>query len=111
MEPYTLDRTFHKQNVIDGFSSIIWTERYYGDSEVELVTPPTMDMIQKLLPGTFLSIDDSDEVMILETINIEEQQLKANGISILSWLNNRFIRTSPAHENRYWYISDLPAGW
>jgi hypothetical protein len=111
MEPYTLDRTFHRQNVIDGFSSIIWTERYYGDSEVELVTPPTMDMIQKLLPGTFLSVDGSDEVMILETINIEEQQLKASGISILSWLNNRFIRTSPAHENRYWYIADLPAGW
>ena len=39
MEPYTLDRKFLKRDVIDRFHSIIWTERYYGDSEVELVVP------------------------------------------------------------------------
>ena len=41
MEPYTLNRNFLKQDVIDEFQSIIWTERYYGDSEVELVVPAT----------------------------------------------------------------------
>jgi hypothetical protein len=110
MEPYTLNRSFHKREIIDGFLSCIWTERYYGDSEVELVVPPTAEMIQKLPVGTFLGLDKSKEVMILETVNIEPDKLKVTGISMLSWLNNRFIRTSDSHEDRYWYISGAPAG-
>lgn len=112
MEPFTLDRNFHKRDVIDGYSSIIWTERYYGDSEVELVVPPTQEMIKKLPAGTFLGLDESDRVMILETVDIEEEKLKLTGISLLKWLNNRFVRTSNKHEDRYWYISPPgTAGW
>ena len=83
MEPYTLTRDFHKRDVIDGFDSIIWTERYYGDSQVELVVPVSPEMIQKLPTGTFLGIDDSDEVMILESMNIEDEKIKLSGISLL----------------------------
>lgn len=111
MEPYTLNRNFLKQEMIDEFISIVWTERYYGDSEVEIVVPPTIDMIKKLPIGTFLGLNMSDEIMILETIDIEEDKLKATGISLLRWLNNRFIRTSAAHEDKYWYISGGSAGW
>lgn len=111
MEPYTLDRNFLKQDIVDNFGSIIWTERYYGDSEVELVVPPTSDMIQKLPVGTFLGLEGSDEIMILETIEPLEDKLKVSGISLLSWLNNRFVRASAAHEDRYWYISGGPPGF
>ena len=68
MEPYTLNRKFHKRDVIDGFNSFIWTERYYGDSDVELVVPATLEMIQKLPVGIFLVFHESDEVMILEKL-------------------------------------------
>lgn len=108
MELFTLDRNFKKEYIIDNFSSAIWTERYYGDSEVELITPLNLDMISKLPPGKFLGMSDSDEVMILETATIEEN-LKLKGISLLPWLNNRFIRASAAHEDRYLYLSE-PAG-
>jgi hypothetical protein len=111
MEPYTLNRGFLKQHVIDDFLSLIWTERYYGDSEVELVVPPTDEMIEQLPVGTFLSLNESAEVMILESVNIEKDKLKATGISLLKWLDNRFIRVSAAHEDRYWYISGGTAGW
>jgi len=110
MEPYTLTRDFHKRDVIDGFDSIIWTERYYGDSQVELVVPVSPEMIQKLPTGTFLGIDDSDEVMILESMNIEDEKIKLSGISLLPWMNNRFVRRTAAHEDRYWYISGVKAG-
>jgi Siphovirus ReqiPepy6 Gp37-like protein len=111
VEPYTLTRGFLKQDIIDGFLSVIWTERYYGDSKTELVVPATSDMIKKLPVGTFLGLDESNEVMILETVNIEDGNLKVTGISLLSWLNNRFIRVSAVHEDRYWYISGGPPGW
>jgi hypothetical protein len=110
MEPFTLDRKFLKQDTIDRFSSIIWTERYYGDSEVELVVPATTEMFQKLPVGTFLGLDSSDEIMILETMNTEEGKLKLKGISLLPWLNNRFIRASAPQQDRYWPLTG-PPGW
>lgn len=111
MEPYTLTREYAKKDIIDGFSSIIWTERYYGDSQVELVVPLTMDMINKLPNGTFLGIEESDELMIIETMNIEGGKLKLSGISVLPWLNNRFIRTSANHSDQYWYLEAESPGW
>ncbi len=110
MEPFTLTRNFLKQDIIDGFNSVIWTERYYGDSEVELVVPATTEMIQKIPVGTFLGVDGSREVMILESVNIEEGALKTKGISLMKWLNNRFIRASASQEDRYWTLTG-PPGW
>lgn len=110
MELFTLNRNFLKQDVIDNFHSVIWTERYYGDSEVELVVPATVEMFTKIPLGSFLGIPESDEIMILETMNPEEGKLKFTGISLLPWLNNRFIRVTAKAEDQYWYMADEPAG-
>jgi hypothetical protein len=110
VELFTLTRGFLKQDVIDKFSSIIWTERYYGDSEVELIVPATPDMIQKLPVGTFLGLVGSKEVMLLDSVDIEAGALKVTGGSLLSFLNNRFIRVTSAHEDRYWNFAGQP-GW
>lgn len=110
MELFTLNRGFLRQDVIDAFSSVIWTERYYGDSEVELIVPATPDMIQKLPVGTFLGLVGSKEVMLLDSIDIESGVLKVTGGSLLSFMNNRFIRVTAAHEDRYWNFPGTP-GW
>lgn len=112
MELYIMDKNFVKQDVVETFYSLIWTERYYGDSEVELVVPLTSSLIQKLTQkqSTFLGIDKSWEPMIIETSGIEEGKLKVKGISILSWLNNRFIRASPNHKAKVWVIKNKKAG-
>lgn len=112
MEPYTLDRKFLRQDTIDGFSSLIWTERYYGNSEVELVVPATQEMIKKLPEGVFLGIDKSDEIMILESASIEEGILKLTGMSLLPWMNNRFVRSSDKHKEVAWSpVTPGTAGW
>lgn len=110
MQPYTLDRGFHKTDMIDEFYSIIWTERYYGDNEVEMVVEPTTEMIKKLAPGTFLGLEGSKSIMMLETFDIQPDSLKVTGISLLKWLNNRFIRVSASHEDKYWYLDSRPPG-
>jgi Siphovirus ReqiPepy6 Gp37-like protein len=108
VEPFTLNRQFLEQDVIDGFESAIWTERYYGDSDVELIVPATKEMINKLPTGVFLGLRGSDEIMIVETINPEGGNLKVSGIALLPWLNNRFIRASADHEDQYWAVSGVP---
>lgn len=111
MEAFTLTRGFLKRDIIDGFKSIIWTERYAGDSEVELVVSATSDMIKKLPEGTFLGIDGSDEIMILETADSQDNNLKLTGISLFPWLNNRFVRASAAHKDEAWTIGPETPGW
>lgn len=111
MELFTFDRKFLQQDEIDVFNSAIWTERYYGNSEVELVVPLTQDSLKKLAPGIFLGLLGSDEVMILETMDIKEGKITFTGISLLSWLNNRFIRTSASHSDKQWKFGPGTPGW
>jgi Siphovirus ReqiPepy6 Gp37-like protein/Galactose oxidase, central domain len=111
MEIYTLDRTFKKLDLIEEFESAIWTERYYGDGEVELVVPTTMSSFKKLSLGTLLSVIGSYEVMILETMEeIDSKKFRFSGITLLEWLNNRFIRTSSNHIDRTWNIESMTPG-
>lgn len=110
MELFTMNKKFIEQQVIDKFISAIWTERYYGDSEVELIVPATQDMLQNITEGIFLGMRDSKEVMLLDSVDIESGTIKATGSSLLSFLVNRFIRTTTAHEDRYWNLTGTP-GW
>ncbi len=105
----TLTR-FEPANVIDEYESLIWTERYYGDGDVQVVLPVTLELIEKLPVGIFLGIDESDELMIVETVTIENDRLNVQGISLLSWLNNRFLRTSKSHKVREWVLEKLTPG-
>lgn len=115
MEPCTMNRQFQKQEVVDDFNSLIWTERYYGDSDFEMIVPLTVQNLTRLKEGTFVCIDESDEPMICETLSIENGQLKVIGISLTLWLNNRFIRTGvtdpgPNHRKKVWKMKNVKAG-
>lgn len=110
MELYTLDRKFVRQAVIDDFESAIWTERYYGDSDVEIVVPLTLLNVQRFPVGIFIGLKGSKEIMMIESATLEKGSIKLVGISLLSWMNNRFIRVSAKHEDQYWYLQGVP-GW
>jgi hypothetical protein len=90
MELYTLGRDYLKKDIIDGFYSVIW--------------------FSKIPIGSFLGLEGSDELMILESISIEGDKMKFSGIGILPWLNNRFVRTSALHQDKYWYIDGSAPG-
>lgn len=112
MNFYTLNRSFLKEETIDKFTSGLWTERYYGDSDFQLIVPATVDMFQKLLVGTFVAIDDSKEVMVIDSAVFDKGLLTVSGMSLLPWMNNRFVRASALHEDRYWTPGiDTNPGW
>src|ERR1700752_2451284 len=91
-EVYTLDPNFLEKDVIDNFSSIIWTERYDRAGDVQLAIKASQTMANKLSPGTFLSIPDSNEVMIIETHSTENGLLTVTGPSLLGFLANTAFR-------------------
>lgn len=111
MDIFTLDRNLKKLDVIDEFTSCIWTERYYGNGEVELVVPFNIKIMEKLPMDVFFGLEGSDEVMVIQTGEItEEKTVKYSGTSLISWLNNRFLRTSLAHDERIFNIADQTPG-
>jgi hypothetical protein len=90
MDIFTVDRDYKTAQLVQEFESVIWTERYYGDSEVELVVPIRRETLEKLPLGILIGSSKSDELMILEEGSIEDGSMKYTGIGVLPWLNNRF---------------------
>jgi hypothetical protein len=74
MQLYTLDGTsFQPNGYIQGYSSLIWTERYLPAGEFQLVTAKP-DILQQIPPGTYLCIQDSGEIMMVETHNLRRNE-------------------------------------
>lgn len=85
--------------LIEGYSSLIWTERFEDPGEFEVRTVD-VDRVSALLPeDTLVSHLDTQEVMIVETQEIEENanghaELVVKGRSADSFLENRFVEAT-----------------
>lgn len=88
--------TFLGEAVIEGYSSLIWTERYLPAGEFELRTP-LVDQTRSLIPeDSLISHTDTAEVMIVETHEIERTdngdiELVVKGRTFETILEQRFF--------------------
>ena len=101
MDLYTLTDQFLAKDVIDEFVSAIWTERYSSAGDVQLVVPATSENLLKLIPGTFLALRGTKEVMLIETQSIEDNLMTVIGSTLVSFLNQRmswFRNSDPSPE-------------
>lgn len=96
MELIVLDADLTPIHVLDSFESLIWTERYseYGDFEIcANVSDRVMDILK---PNRYLWLNGSDQLMIIEGIEIESDaengnRLTASGRSLESILDRRIV--------------------
>lgn len=117
MEIYTLDTNLNEQYVVEGYKSLIWTERYsaYGDFQIVInSTPANRDL---LAVETLLSQADSDYVMKVTTITDSTAQdgsdtLTVTGKSLESVLDDRVAMPpeSISHfmDNPKWVLTGAP---
>lgn len=108
MELYTLDDQFRKKDVIDQYISAIWTERYTDSGDAVLSVADTPANKALLAEGTFLSTPDSDEVMILESQDIQNGVLKVTGYTLDKFLVNRMCIPENDLEQQSFVITDPP---
>lgn len=99
MEFMVLDKNYDAIAMIDTFTSAIWTVRYDEAGDFELYTPARLDYIQAMQLGNYLWCKDSDQLMIIETIEIktdaeEGHHLIVTGRSLESVLERRIIMSS-----------------
>ena len=100
------DQNFVPIKLIDTYKSAIWTERFREAGDFEIVTSvDALDYIQK---GYYLTRPDSDRVMIVEGFQIETDSetgnwLIVNGRSIESILDRRIIWNTTNLESKLDY--------
>lgn len=95
MDIYRLDpTTYDSPTLVEGFTSKIWTERYVTPGEFQFQTPKIEEMMAALPIDCLISLRDTEEVMMVDTHLIEEDEdgfdaLTVKGVSVDGFFNDR----------------------
>lgn len=116
MELYTLDQQFRRQDVVDSFESLIWTERFsaFGDFSMQIAV--TQENERRLTPGTYVTHNKTLRAMEIETVDktVSDEgrvMLTVSGRSMESFLEQRLARryTTNTTTNGKWKLTGTPA--
>lgn len=96
MDIHVLNQSLERIELVETFSSFIWTERMSGLGDFELTIPTGSDSERYLINGLFLSIDDSDRLMVIRrTLKANktgsENLITVKGSTIESVLKDRWV--------------------
>lgn len=116
MEIYTLDPLLRRQEVVDRFESLIWTERYkaFGDFQLDIQSTPLTRRLFRT--GTKLAMNESHRVMTVESSEdgvdaSGRKMLTVKGRSLEATLFDRVAKDSLDNLtlSPKWTITDPPA--
>lgn len=97
MEVYILDSLYRRDQVVDKFQSLIWTERYSAAGDFELHLPSILENRRRFVPGVRLACNTSYRVMTVETVEDStdsdgRKMMKITGPSLEDILDDRVAR-------------------
>lgn len=93
---YVTDSEYSIKLIVDTFSDFLWVERYCGHGEFEITMPINQRVLENCFVGDYVTIRESDVVMIVETISITSDAVNGDtmtisGRSLESILDRRII--------------------
>lgn len=96
MKLLILDKDFQAVDVVESFESFIWTDRYNQAGDFEIYLPVSEDSLALFVQGYYLWFDESDRLMIIETLEIKTDiedgdHLTVTGSSLESILKRRIV--------------------
>src|SRR3954452_2195219 len=112
MEFYTLNpQTFEREALVDEFESVIWTERFIAAGDIKLVLEATHERLQLLAPGTLLSLNESREIMVLDTREVNNGAITVSGKTLEAFFQYRYTdRGSYKHVTTRFLLYALVTG-
>lgn len=98
MDVYLLNGALNKIHIIDGYTSLIWADRYNDLGDCELVIPATVENVLKVQQSIYISREDSDLVCRIEKIELTTDiengdYIIITGVDIKKILQQRIIWT------------------
>lgn len=96
MDLVVLNTNLEAESIIDTYNSLIWTERYNECGDFEVYTSATSDILNHIKQNYYISRNDSEYLMIVESIEIkadleEGDWVTISGRSLESILDRRII--------------------
>lgn len=87
--------------IVEDYLSLVWTERYQEAGDFVLQMPVTLENIDLFRRGRYISSDDSEESMVIQTVDLtesyggdeEDPVLEISGKSVTCILERRFNRS------------------
>ena len=114
-EWYTLDDQLRRDQVIQGYKSVIWTERYTAYGDAQIITKLDFNARQLFTPGLLLGMKGSRRVMEIKTTSDDTDDdgtrlLTATCKEITHWLDDRVAMPAiaPLNTTPNWVISGTP---
>lgn len=115
MDIFILDSLYRRNQVVDKFQSLIWTERFSAAGDFELQLHSSYANRTTFVEGTRLAINESRRVMQIETVEdgLDDEGreiLKVTGYSLESILNNRLALAAMGDTTTYpkWTLTGTP---
>jgi len=117
LEFWTLDDNLQKSEVIEGYNSFIWTERYSSWGGIEIKIPASQAARSLLPAGTMIAQSLSTYIMVVETIEDATDTdgsdiLDITGRSLEAILDDRVAmssgQVSDIVTNPKWVLTDTP---
>lgn len=93
MEIHVQNSSFRDINLIENYSSLIWTERYSPAGDFALVLPVTDVNRDILKTAVYFRIPSSKKTMVVETIE-EKDVFTVKGRCLKTWLERRVVETT-----------------
>ncbi len=96
MEVYILNKNFETVSLVDSYTSLIWTDRFYKAGDFELYLPSSKENNDRFIPGYYLWDKDTDHMMIIEDLKTTSDIDSGNnfvvtGRSLESILERRIV--------------------
>lgn len=96
MDILVLDKNFDTIHVIDGYKSLIWTDRYNLPGDFELYTEVSGEVLKYVTKNVYLTIRDSDRTMIVSDIDVISDRdlgnyIKFTGQSLEQIIGRRIV--------------------
>lgn len=93
---YILDEKFVTVAMIDQFLEFVWTERYIGHGDFELVVPVTLELAKIIKLNRYVSIKESSTIMVIESIVVSTDveggdKITVKGTTLDNFLSRRII--------------------
>ena len=104
MEVTGMNSSFLALGTVDQFESLIWTDRYDKCGDFELYTPVWDSVLSAVPLGSFLTLRESEHIMITESIEVKTDQETGNhlvisGRSLESMLDWRVVAGQEVFKN------------
>lgn len=96
MNIFILNTNFEAVDVVDSYESLIWNDRYNGAGDFEIYTPFDLNILRMIKQDYYLTILESEHIMIVEGIEIlsdveSGNHIRITGHSLESILNRRIV--------------------